>query len=272
MNSVMQLFMNSGARQTCITLPYGLPAGVLITHELCHATIHELWHATLQAFITPGSTILKPNHPSPNTVAATNTDGNLVIVAVNTQAVQVPAQFSIDKKHSTACAAVHLTDAKHKTASMGSIPLDVAKTLLSATLPAESIVTFVFDPSATCGPAPPPPPPPPPTPPGVLSVIRLDNRTGLCLTGDVEAGTVTLAVCTTNSLGLGANHPKIRGDRQKPPSGNHALNVATTGARAKHQQVWSVVKAGAGLGAGEIGGGGACTNGAVRFFRQNFSL
>lgn len=111
------------------------------------------------AFITPGSTILRPTSSSSSddntagllssTVAAVNPAGLLVIVAVNPQASPLPVKLRVDAQYGTACATVHMTNPTHAMEDMGIVPLDSSKTLLETLLASESITTFVFDPSHT---------------------------------------------------------------------------------------------------------------------------
>ena len=218
------------------------------------------------AFITPGSTILRPSIAGgrgnssdaesngggesvsvPNTVAAVNPDGLLVLVAVNPQSTALPALFTVDTQYGTVCATVYMTDAEHRMETMGSIPLDSGKTLLKTALPAESITTFVFDPAVTnCGKPPAPPPPPPPPPPGKLAVIRLGNSSGLCMSGDADAGTVELAQC--KNAGEGSSNTTRRIDLAAGARSRANATARSKGKRGTQaqqaQQAWSVVHAG----------------------------
>ena len=114
-------------------------------------TVRMQYYAYKQftAFITPGSTILRPSTVGrvSNTVAAITANGVLVIVAVNPQLTPLPAKIRVDAQYGTACASVYTTDPKRKMKNTGSIALGSSRDLLEVTLTAESITTFVLDPA-----------------------------------------------------------------------------------------------------------------------------
>lgn len=143
------------------------------------------------AYLLPGSRVLHPaaGQPAlpPNTLLALGPNKTTLVFLVNPTAD--PTTVSLDGLAvETGCAEHILTDATHSTAMVQLVPVTGGK--LAATLPAESVNTFVLrsDPGALC---PPPPPPPPPLP----VRIRLLNSSGLCLTGTPHKG-VTLQPCT----------------------------------------------------------------------------
>jgi hypothetical protein len=128
-------------------------------------------------------------------LVATSPNGSTVFVAVN--ADSSPTTLSLDGLvvgGGDGCATHVLTDATHDTAVVAQLPVTGGK--MSASLPSESISTFVLHVGSTAQ-CPPPPPPPPPAPAGAPVHIRLRNSTGLCLTG-TDKGVAVLSECSSS--------------------------------------------------------------------------